>query len=199
MALDPEYREMIENAQKAIRPLLAGSTDDSWVWLRGGLRELRETLEADEFETKLRQHREDFHRRWEHLKAQRREIRPLKPSVAGTEDRTRDEHHRLKGAWMAKPIAFREGAIIEALGEGHMTVRELTDAVNAKLDWGSERVLYESSVASIVRRLWKSGQLDRVGEPIGQRRVGYRYFVKREISGTVAELERAFHSDAEEA
>jgi hypothetical protein len=54
-------------------------------------------------------------------------------------------------------------------------------------------------MAALFRRMWKEGNLDRAGEPMapGSQRMVFRYWVRRELEGPIAELERAFREGEE--
>lgn len=194
MAFDEDYRELIDNAQDAVRALLAGSSEDSWLELRAGLREIRQALldyeTRDRLEEELRiarEQREEFKARREALKQ-------------GETDHAHERQERCerKREWRHMPMPCKESLIIEALGDDQLRPDDLVSRINELVGWTANPCVPHSSVETLLRRLLASGQLDRVQVPIGRREI-WHYFRNRNLSGPIVALERAYHDEAEAA
>jgi hypothetical protein len=101
---------------------------------------------------------------------------------------------RRERAWDAIPTAERDRLVLEHLGDDRLTIRELHRRMEAALP---DCCLYEPYVRSLVMRLFRERELDRVGERYRKGdSIRYRYF-KRPLEGPIADLERAFHEPSE--
>lgn len=106
--------------------------------------------------------------------------------------RERDWVHRTS-------VHEREHAVLDALREGPATIAEITTRIAAT---HGEANVHSTSVASIVGRLYRAGNLSRTAEPRRTRsgkairgpQVQYRYSV-REMSGAIVELDHAFEGE----
>ena len=168
MAYTDDYREMIEEAVAALDALFEKSTPDSWIWLRGGYRDLRRALECDDAKR---------------LAEDRRQQR----------DRFSDQAER-QASWRRLPRDRRESLLLHVLGEGRLTLREITRRLNAELGVpeGALPTLFDDKVRPMVRRMVDIGQLERTEESF-QGKLRYRYARKRDLEGPISELERAYH------
>ena len=124
---------------------------------------------------------------------------PAEQFVRGPNREVVDEYGERRDEWKRTPMACKEGLIIEAFGDAQLTVRDLTERINEKLGWQTNSCLYRSSVESLVRRLLDSGQLDRDRDGWWRGRSVYRYSRKRDLTGPIVDLERAFHDGETEA
>ena len=87
----------------------------------------------------------------------------------------------------------REHAVLSAIGDDRLTIAEVTTRAQAAL---TGMTVYESSVRSIVMRLYRAGELQRESEPAKRRNhVRYRYFRKAGLEGPIADLDQTFHAD----
>lgn len=119
-------------------------------------------------------------------------------TTADTEppEQTREDRYaeRRRNAWLGLPWHERERVVLEALGDGRMTAREITYA--AVESHGGEMSIYRADVDAVVRRLFQSGELDRQEGRWAQAR--FRYFRSRP-SDEVKKLEQALGTDSEGA
>lgn len=106
-----------------------------------------------------------------------------KPTDARAEYRARVD------GWQKRPRVERERFIMDALGERHLTIREVTKRLGDALP---EHHIYQGNVTGLISRMWKAGELDREPE-MYRNRTRYRYFRKVTLEGPIAELDRAFH------
>lgn len=190
MAYSEDYLELIVNVEDAIRALLAESTDESWIGLRDGLREIRLAISIEDTRDRLRRGREEFVER----RAARKEklIADLNALKRRPEA---DEYLEAEKAWHPMPIASKERIVIESLGDDRLPVRELAARVNKTMGGKGGPALYRAGVELVLRRLVACGEVDRVKARAGRRGVIWHYFRRRELDGPIAELERAFQDD----
>ncbi|MGN6870288.1 MAG: hypothetical protein ACTHMY_18010 [Solirubrobacteraceae bacterium] len=198
MSYTEEYRELIDNAEEAIRALLEESAEESWIALRTGLREIGEAISAEETldevratQARLRESREEFERRREGIRQQEQTLLHPPDHIF----REWDERRERKRWWRQRPRAYKEGLIIEAIGDDQLRPDAVVARMEDLLGWTGNSGLW-SSVDSLLRRLLASGQLDRVKTPVGGREV-WHYFRRRGLDGPIADLERAWNDDSE--
>jgi hypothetical protein len=87
----------------------------------------------------------------------------------------------------------RAALILNLLGEERLLTHEAVARFREKYpEW--EGCLYDNSMGALLRRMWKERDLDRAGEPMspGSSRMVYRYFIRRELEGPIADLDAAF-------
>lgn len=133
--------------------------------------------------------------------AARLDLADLEPDVP--EERTEEESERRwrekrarERAWRNKPRDERERLVLEALRDDSLTMLELLERMRAELP---EFDLYDSKIRPLVTGLVKGGELDRRPDPRWNGRVRWLYFRARDLKGPIADLERAFHDDQNEA
>ena len=193
MAYDQDFLELIADADEAIVALLGESTEDSWIDVRAGLRELRQAVRAEQYARKLKKIKNDL--------ANSREERTHQGSKSS---RFADDRKEAEALWQQMPRERREALLFQALGDERSVIRELTDRMNRELGYprveGAYRVraLYGNEVGSLVKRLWRSGQLDRDAEIFNVNHMRYRYFRKRRLDGAIADLERAYNATSDD-
>lgn len=113
------------------------------------------------------------------------------PAITDAAVTRRDEVPGVAGVaevakWKRLSIPEREALLHQALGDRHRTTSELAE----KMSELRGAKVYTSEAAALVARMWKAGLLAREAEPF-QGKLRYRYFHPAELSGTIAELERA--------
>jgi hypothetical protein len=168
------YRELIEGARDAVHELLVGAPPDSWMGLRRNYTELRRIIELDDQAIKARSRTETT------------------PSAHQARRNRLDE---LESVWREMPMERRESFLFQALRDERLTLREITARLNVVLDAPEgEFIVYQSNVRSLVMRMLRAGQLERVAETF-KNKTRFRYFRKRGLDGPIVDLERAFHDD----
>lgn len=85
----------------------------------------------------------------------------------------------------------RERQVLSVLSEHRLTIRELTERLDAEL----EARVYESHVRACVMRLFAARELDRKPEPGLKGRPRFRYFKRTRLEGPIADLERALQEE----
>lgn len=177
-AFSEGYRELLEEARGAIRDLLDESKHDAFIQLRYGYREIRRVIESDN------QKREEEARRSE---------RESKIDAAREGER----------AWKGASPARREHVLLNALGDGHLIIRELVPRMNAELGYPPAegqrgKAIYDSDVRRLLEKMLRAGQLERVKEAFGGgNKFRWRYSVKRTLDGPIVDLERAYQDEQE--
>lgn len=180
MAFDHEFRELMEEAREAVRRLLIASEPDSWGALRVGYGQLRDNLARDDRDREKVAAEKQTEHTWPWKGRDGQRI-------------TEAEHRELARTWDRVPRQRRESLIFQVLGDEQLTVRELTERLDPLLAPGW---IYQSSVASMVRRMFQQGHLDRIVESY-RNKPRYRYFRKAGLDGPIADLERAYHDNGE--
>ena len=99
-----------------------------------------------------------------------------------------------KRAWRVAPLAVRERIVLEALGDQRMSLWELTSHL-----YHTRRDIYVTAdyLRKLLTRLVEAGELHEVNESPPPPRSGRRrrvYFRNAELSGPIADLEKAFAS-----
>jgi hypothetical protein len=125
---------------------------------------------------------------------QRREHRVEQARDATERDEQHSEYLERRRSWRQSPMAYRERVVLEALGDGRMTLGELSTGMNEALGWSANRVIYEAAASSLARRMVASGQLGREPEEF-RGKVRYRYFAKRTLEGPIVALDDALGVD----
>ena len=196
MAYDEDYVELMDNAKSAIRALLAESTEESWIALRSGLREIRQAIGAEQVRDEALASLERLRKDQEEFEERRNALKQRAPEAEEPADDWRPLYEERRLAWRHKPMAYKEGIVIEALGDDQLTIRELTKRVNELVGWTTNTCLYESNIDSLTRRLMAARQLDRIKVQIGAREI-WHYHRRRDLLGPIADLERAYRDDGE--
>lgn len=182
-----EYRALIEESLESMRALFDASTPDSWSSARLGYGQMRRALEDDDRD-RLREHAERAAERHVAVRERAPHMREIDAANA-----------RLDECWKPLPHERRAVLVLDVLGEDALTVREITERLSDRFrttECGDRRILYETYVRALVRRMFLAGQLDREPErrgPVGSRAVRYRYSVRRLLTGPIADLDRRFH------
>ena len=180
MAYSEDYRELIENARDAMRELLKKSEPDSWLGLRNSYAEIRRALNVDDgLIERLRKRTEQEERR----------------TLSTTHDGDRERREEA-AIWKSVSKVERERVAIEMIGEGRLTLTELTHKFQEH--FGFDGTIYHSQIRPIAMRLLAAGELQREAEDF-QGKVRYRWFRRRGLDGPIADLERAYHDDEEAA
>jgi hypothetical protein len=171
MSYTEEYRELIEDARDAVNALLDVSTHHSWATLRRAYGDLVEALWRDE---------------GERLRDELRE-------VAALEAKQREDRFAARDGWLGMVREARENRVLDVLGEGRWTIRQVMGRLNGALgcEDGDAAAVYEGDVRRILRRMCAAGQLERAPERF-QGKIRYRYFRKVGLHGAIAELDRAY-------
>jgi hypothetical protein len=104
--------------------------------------------------------------------------------------------------WKETSRERRETMVLQALGDERLVIREVSDRMNAELGFPPStrgnyvlRPIYPSYVGSLVKRMWRQGQLEREPETFNKTHTRYRYFRKRSLDGPIADLERVYQDD----
>ena len=192
MAYTEEYRELIENARDAVRTLLAESSEDSWLELRAGLREIRQAIRDDETRAQLEEELRDLREKRDEFNERREARKQLTQPTGRDYAAERRERLERKKAWRQMPMARKEGLIIEAIGVDQLRREGIAVRVGELVGWTTNSCVSSSSVDSLLKRLLASGQLDRVQLRVHGREV-WHYFCKRDLTGPIADLEQAWH------
>jgi hypothetical protein len=94
--------------------------------------------------------------------------------------------------------ARRESLLLHVLGEDRLTIRELTSRLNSELGYPSpenrNHAVFEHNVRSILRRLLRTGQLERASESF-ENKIRHRYFRRRPLEGAIVGLEQAYGAE----
>jgi hypothetical protein len=116
--------------------------------------------------------------------AELKEVRAREQAAADVE--ALREHQR---EWPQLSLDERHRLVLAVLGAEQLTIREICEGLNdLRDDW----TVYLSHVTSTVNRLHARNELHRVADRTSGR-VRYRYFHPTELSGPIADLDRAFH------
>ena len=83
-------------------------------------------------------------------------------------------------------VVERERQVMGALTEHRLTIRELSEHIR---ETHPGIALYDSYIGNIVKRLWKSQELDRQAETFNKSHIRYRYFRRTTLEGPIADLE----------
>jgi hypothetical protein len=134
------------------------------------------------------------------LPADSRIRRFLEDSAQGWREWLEEDWPAPKLVWEKTPGVDKERFVLDAVDQGGLTIRELTERFNqvyASHDRLRNRLsrIHNSHVRPIVRRLLAKGTLERSRERLNRGpRVRYRYSgARRPLQGAIADLERAFH------
>jgi hypothetical protein len=104
------------------------------------------------------------------------------------------EYWQMRETWKQMPLYQRERRLLEVLADNRLTIRELRERLNERCGPDSLS-LDESQARSLVYSMFKSGELDRCGERFARTRTRYRYFRRTDLTGPIAELDRAFEQE----
>lgn len=183
MAYPEYYRELIDNAREAVEALLKAGAVDSWILLRSGYGEIRRAQEYDDGLI------ERLRKRTEQETQGGRRVRE-DPELLAARER--------QAAWRRSPKERREGLVLQVLGDERLTISELTERLEAKLNPEREKygTVYDSAVRALAMQMLAAGQLEREGEEF-RGRLRYRFFRKAGLSGPIADLERVYNDDGE--
>ena len=103
-----------------------------------------------------------------------------------------------ESVWADMPRERRQALVLDVLGDERLTIREIWVLVEERLQSAYEvegpRIVYQSYVGSVVKRMLREGQLERHAE-VYRNKPRYRYARKRGLEGPIADLERAYHHD----
>lgn len=181
-----EYRATAEDTLDAMRALLDASHPDSWSSVRLGYGQLRRELDN---EARERQEAQQARER-----AEQQQPAVDSDPMAKWRACQRIAH----SLWVDLPRDRRETLVLDLLGDHGMIIREMTEALDAKLrtpECEGCGVVFQGYVRSVVMRMWREGQLDRTPETFAKTKTRYRYSVRRALDGPIADLDRAFHED----
>lgn len=175
MSYDDEYRGLIEDVRDAIDKLLRESTSDSLLRLRAEYGGLCQMLEHDD----------------------RERTKAVGDRQRNEQTARLEERRKLERIWDEASVARRESLLFDALRDERLTLRETTARLNVVLKAPDRcSIVYQPSVRSLVMRLFREGQLERVAETFkGKPR--FRYFRKRALEGPIVDLERAYHEEGD--
>jgi hypothetical protein len=170
MAIDEEYFELIAAARDALRDLLDESEHDAWPRLRPAYGALREVLAARDKVTAAQAEVEEQKRRAE---------------------AHRENCLQKRANWRGTPGPLRRQWILDAVGGGSPTLREIFERIGvAHPDCG----VYHSYIVPIVKDMVRLGDLERV--PTGGRGAQPKWRYKLPpVSPDVAALEQALKGD----
>jgi hypothetical protein len=96
--------------------------------------------------------------------------------------------------WLDLNLDDRHRIILQVIGDEKLTLREITKRLD---DYRDDWKIWQSNVASTVKRLCERGDLACEKDMLGNRPRN-RYFHSTDLTGTIADLEREF-GDAETA
>jgi hypothetical protein len=171
MPYDDDYRELIVDVRDAIRKLLDESTHDSWINLRTIYGDISRKLEREEQERKQAEQKREQAEQTERKEREQREW--AEPS-----------------AWSQLSRERRETLVLQALGDKRQTLRELAAGMNRELGLDRRpKMILPSEPASLVKRMWRDGQLLREPETFNKTHMRYRYSRNRTLEGPIADLE----------
>lgn len=100
----------------------------------------------------------------------------------------RDAERISPTAWRRVPRVARERMLLETLGDGRMTARELLHRLYQLPD----AAFTEQYTKMLLRELVAAGELEREQEPINGRRWHWVYFRRTDLSGPILDLDLAF-------
>lgn len=146
---------------------------------------------------------------WLQVRAAVREAAVPDPDGPDADDQAADENKPDEYTWSDLPIPAREHLVYGVLDGKKLTIRGITENLNALLPEQPKRrncrgevytpaAVWDSQVRSIVSRMFKEGQLAREPEIFQKTKTRYRYFLPP-LEGTIAELERALADSQSEA
>lgn len=194
MVSEDEYAQLVLIARDALHDLIKHSKPGTGWTLHQAYRSIERWLEQHEGQEKheLEERRREQDRQQELLET----LQGGLPASVGTGDEDEGRaRQRVRAEWRSIPMIVREHLVIELVGEDRLTASGVREKLEQSLP---ACLILTDDAGTVLRRLWKAGELDRVSDRLGGRQV-YRYFRNLELSGPIAELERLFGEPPAEA